>query len=456
LWFLDCSADCRIFQDQTVPDIVATMLRDNGVTAFEFRLLKDNYPKLTYCVQYRETALAFVSRLLEDAGIFFYHEHHSDRHTLVMVDANSMASTLEPQQVRHAPRPDLGDVWSLRTETAFRPGRWALTDYDFEAPTKLMHKHVKTLVPVASMTQREIFEFPGGYTDQTVGDWLIRLRIEAEEAQHVRVRGFSRLAKLDPGHRMQVVGHTPESSSYLLTEVRHYARERSYFNSSEVSEYRNEFLVIPQATPFRPPRITPKPVVYGPQTATVVSPQTEDPIHTDMYGRIKVHFHWDRRGDRSQGNTSCWLRVSQVNTGSGAGSISIPHAGHEVVVAFLEGDPDRPLVVGRLHNAEKLPPLVLPRDKHKTEIRDHGNNKLIMHGKPGQEHLSLVTFAEPSGHAPTGAFAVRQCGAGVRRHRQLAGQHRSRRGETNLRRADAVRGRHPAHRRGNSASRHGH
>jgi type VI secretion system secreted protein VgrG len=396
IWFLDCTADCRIFQDQAVPDIIRTVLQDHGVADFEFRLLKKDYPKLDYCVQYRESALAFIARLMEDVGIFYCHEHHADRHVLVMLDANQLASRSKPQQLRMSQRGDLGEIQLLRTDTAFRPGRWALTDFDFQAPSKIMRKHVKTVLAVHGMDQREIFDYPGGYVDQAVGDWLTRLRMEAEEAQHLRVLGTSSLATLDPGQRIQVTsGAQAERSepSYLLTEVHHRAWDHSYFSSAEgePSHYENDFVAIPQTTQFRPQRITPKPVVYGPQTATVVSPDKGDPIFTDMYGRIKVHFHWDRRGDRSKGNTSCWLRVSQVNAGSSAGSVSIPHAGQEVVVAFLEGDPDRPLVVGRLHNAEKLPPLVLPRDKHKTEIRDHGNNKLIMHGKPGQEHLSLVT-----------------------------------------------------------------
>jgi type VI secretion system secreted protein VgrG len=397
LWFLDCTADCRIFQDQTVPEIIRAVLHDHGVTDFEFRLLKRDYPRLNYCVQYRESALAFISRLLEDAGIFYCHEHHADRHILVMLDANEMASHTEPHQLRLSNRGDLGEIQTFRTDAVFRPGRWALTDYDFEAPSKIMQKHVKTVLTVQGMDQREIFDFPGGYVDQSVGDWLTRMRMEAEEAQHLRVLGTSSLTTLDPGRRMQVKDGSRQTdrapSAYLLTEVRHRARERGYFaeHAGASSHYDNDFVAIPQATQFRPPRVTPKPFVRGPQTATVVSPDKGDPIYTDMYGRIKVHFHWDRRGERSKGNTSCWVRVSQVNTGSSAGSVSIPHAGQEVVIAFLEGDPDRPMVVGRLHNAEKMPPLVLPRDKHKTEIRDHGNNKLIMHGKAGQEHLSLVT-----------------------------------------------------------------
>jgi type VI secretion system secreted protein VgrG len=400
LWFLDRTADCRIFQQQTVPEILGILFREHGIAAFELRLAKHDYPMLEYCVQYRESALAFVSRLMEHCGMYFSHEHHANKHVLVVTDSNHLAPPTNPTRIpvvagaRMENRFESAEISSLLSETEFRPGRWAMSDYDFTAPSKMMRKQVHTVMKVARAEQHEVFDFPGGYTDQAVGDWLAHLRMEAEEARHRQFTGTSGVTTLDPGRRMVATRRGDLSTvplPLLLAEVRHHAADSSYFNADDVAFYRNEFVAIPLETQYRPERITPKPVVQGPQTAIVVSPSRDDPIHTDLYGRIKVHFHWDRRGDRGKGNTSCWLRVSQVAAGSDAGSISVPHAGHEVVVSFLEGDPDRPLVTGRVHNSEKLPPLALPADKHKTIIRDHGNNKIIMHGKTGQEHLSLVT-----------------------------------------------------------------
>jgi hypothetical protein len=177
---------------------------------------------------------------------------------------------------------------------------------------------------------------------------------------------------------------------YLLTEVRHSAAEPGYFASSaEPARYSNTFICVPADVPFRPERLTEKPVVQGPQTATVVGPAGEN-IHTDQYGRVRLLFHWDRRGKRNE-EASCWVRVSQQAAGSHWGGIAIPHVGQEVVVSFLEGDPDRPIVTGRVHNGTNMPPLNLPRDKNKTVMRDHGDNKIIMHGQPGRQWLSAVS-----------------------------------------------------------------
>ncbi len=393
LWFLDCTADCRIFQSMTYPAIIKTLLDENGVTGCDFKLLKTDYPIVDYCVQYRESALAFISRLMEHVGIFFFHEHSAADHRLVITDANSFTKFTTPRQLRTGTGAETGDIQKVWSDTMFRPGAWVLTDYDFEAPSKLMKKQVKTTLSVAMMPQHEWFDFPGGYTDQEVGTWLTRVRMEAEEAHHDKLLGLGSTAAMDPGFRFDLV-HSgsvdDQPASYLVTEVRHRAQERSYFHES-AAEYCSEFVAIPAATQFRPERVTPKSVVRGSQTATVVSPSSGDPIYTDEYGRVKVHFHWDRRGKRSTGATSCWVRVAQNSAGAGFGGIAIPHAGQEVVVDFLEGDPDRPLIVGRVHNAEKIAPLELPADKHKTITRDHGGNKIVMDGEAGAQHLTLIS-----------------------------------------------------------------
>jgi uncharacterized protein involved in type VI secretion and phage assembly len=226
------------------------------------------------------------------------------------------------------------------------------------------------------------------------GKRLTRMRIQEEEVYHHKVSGTGSFAGFDAGRRFTLMpdrqrnGKKP--ASYLLTEVRHTARDTNYFSTETApATYSNRFVCIPVETPFRPERLTDRPTVQGPQTATVVGPAGEN-IHTDQYGRVRLLFHWDRLGKRDE-HASCWIRVSQVSAGSHWGSLAIPHVGQEVIVAFLEGDPDRPIVTGHVHNGDNMPPLNLPRDKHKTVIRDNGDNRIIMHGRPGHERLSMVS-----------------------------------------------------------------
>jgi type VI secretion system secreted protein VgrG len=393
MWFLTRSVDCQIFQDLTIPEIVRTVFDEHELTNYEFRL-HDQYPKHVFCVQYRESAHSFVSRLMEHAGIFYWFEHHKDRHVLVLTDNNRAAKFTEPQQAVLSLRPDLGQIQDLVHDFTFRTGNWALNDFDFEVPTKNLRTHEPTVLDVPPMKRFETFDYPGSYAVPEEGKKLTRLRIQEEEARHYKVSGSGSCVGFHAGKRFTLMSDLPvnggKPSSYLLTEVRHTARDSSYFSTeAEPATYSNRFVCIPVDMQFRPERLTPKPIVQGPQTATVVGPAGEN-IHTDQYGRVRLLFHWDRRGKRDE-HASCWIRVSQNSAGSHWGGLANPHVGQEVIVAFLEGDPDRPIVTGHVHNGNNMPPLNLPRDRHKTIIRDHGDNKLIMHGKAGYQWLSAVS-----------------------------------------------------------------
>ena len=393
LWFLTRSVDCRIYQDLTVPEILRSVFDEHGLTHHDFRLA-GQYSKLVFCVQYRESAFAFVSRLMEHVGIFYWFEHHQDRHVLVLADANNRGPFTQPRQVKLSLRPDLGEIQELEHDYAFHTGNWALNDFDFEVPTKNLRTHEPTRLDIEPMKQFETYDYPGSYTARDHGAGLTRLRMEEEEARHHRILGSGSCVGFDAGKRFTLAvddamgEEKPET--YLLTKLRHSAREPGYFSTSgEPATYANRFIATPVETPFRPERLTPKPFVQGPQTATVVGPAGEN-IYTDQYGRVRVLFHWDRRGKRDE-HASCWIRVSQQAAGSHWGGLATPHVGQEVVVSFLEGDPDRPLVTGHVHNGTNMPPLNLPQDKDKTILRDHGDNKLIMHGKAGAQWLSLVS-----------------------------------------------------------------
>jgi type VI secretion system secreted protein VgrG len=393
IWFLKHSVDCRIYQDLTIPEIIRSVFDEHELTHYELRL-HEQYPKQVFSVQYRESAFDFVSRLMEHVGIFYWFEHDKDRHLLVLADSNRVAKFTEPQQVVQSLRPDLGHIQELVHDFEFRTGNWALNDFDFEVPTKNLRTREPTVLDVQPMKRFEIFDYPGSYILPEDGKRLTRLRIQEEEAQHHKVSGTGSCAGFDAGRRFTLTpdrqrnGEKP--ASYLLTEVRHTARDTNYFsNETAPATYSNRFVCIPVETPFRPERLTDKPTVQGPQTATVVGPAGES-IHTDQYGRVRLLFHWDRRGKRDE-HASCWVRVSQNSAGSHWGSLAIPHVGQEVIVAFLEGDPDRPIITGHVHNGSNMPPLNLPQDKDKTILRDHGDNKVIMHGKAGQQWMSLVS-----------------------------------------------------------------
>jgi type VI secretion system secreted protein VgrG len=393
LRFLTHSVDCRIYQNLTIPEILRSVFDEHGLIHHEFHL-HGQYPKLDFCVQYRESAFAFVSRLIEHVGIFYWFEHYQDRHLLILGDNSTLTKFTTPQQVTLAARGDIGEIQELEPSYEFRAGNWALGDYDFEVPTKNLHTHERTVLDVDPMKRFEIFDYPGRYLVRDKGTQLTRLRMEQEEARHHRVSGAGSWTGLDPGKRFVLAQDRSDTAAneetYFLTEVQHSAREPSYFTTPEgPATYSNRFSAIPARTPFRPERLTPQPVVEGPQTATVVGPAGEN-IHTDQYGRVRVLFHWDRRGKRDE-HASCWIRVSQNSAGSHWGALAIPHVGQEVIVAFLEGDPDRPIVTGHVHNGNNLPPLDLPQDKDKTILRDHGDNKVIMHGKAGQQWTSIVS-----------------------------------------------------------------
>ena len=388
-WLLSCSEDCRIFQDMTVPDILDQIFKDQEFTDYDIRVVRREYPKLHYCVQYQESALAFVSRLMEHLGLFYWHEHSDRAHRLVIADRNAATTACYAQPMRPPRYHNTEQLVSLDVDCSFRPGRWTLNDYDFEDPTKQLLVGTGTLATVPRMAKHEIYGYPGYYEDRKSGERITRTRIEYEESRQHTVFGVSHLCAFDPGRQFSVAAVNGPPARYLLTEVRHHATSAGLEASETTESYSNEYVAIPAGVPYRPERVTPRPYMRGSQTAVVVGPAGEN-IHCDAYGRVRVQFHWDRRGRRGE-NSSCWMRVAQARAGSNYGSLVIPHVGHEVIVSFMEGDPDRPLITGTVPNALTMPPVELPLDKNKTVQRDHGDNKIVMHGKAGRESLHLVS-----------------------------------------------------------------
>ena len=400
LWMLSLSADCRIFQQRSVPEVVAQVFADLGHADYELRLAR-TYPKREYCVQYRETHLDFVSRLLEDEGIAYHFAHTADRHVLVLTDGPAGtrpcpgAETLTPERMAAARAPWTGDTYSaLTVDRTLRTRAVALADYDYLHPSVSL-----TTASTGDDGLGESFDYPGGYAALHEGDRYARLRLEAADAQRETAEGESGAAVLTPGYRMTFAGNGPgaDGRRWLVTRVTHSARQAGYVAAETGADdeftYTNRFLLASSDLPWRPVRSTVRPRVAGTQSALVVGRSGEE-IWTDAHGRVKLHFYWDRHGKRDE-NSSCWVRCTSAWAGRGYGQFSVPRMGQEVLVDFLEGDPDRPVVVGRVFNADQPPPCdpgsargVVSGIKTQTH-KGQGSNGIEMNDTAGKEHLGV-------------------------------------------------------------------
>jgi type VI secretion system secreted protein VgrG len=399
LWFLTRTSDCRIFQRKTVPDIVKEVFRDNGFTDFEERLV-GNYSVREYCVQYRETDFNFVSRLLEQEGIYYYFRHEEGKHVLVLADGRSAHSFVTNYESIPYYPPDIHDrqgknhIYDWSVAQHIQPGIYALNDYDFKKPrSSLLAKSV--IKRDHAYSDGEIYDYPGHYWNIEQGQIFARARIEELHAQFEQVRGSTNARGLAVGALFRLTGYPREDQNreYLVTSTTIHLQTSDYESGGGDSgpEFSCSFTAIDSQQPYRPPRTTPKPVVQGPQTAIVVGKSGEE-IWTDEYGRIKVQFHWDRDG-RLDENSSCWVRVAQPWTGKNWGAMHIPRVGQEVIVEFLEGDPDRPIVTGCVYNRDNMPPYPLPEYKTRTTLKSQsskgggGCNELRFEDRKGSEQI---------------------------------------------------------------------
>jgi type VI secretion system secreted protein VgrG len=404
LWFLTRTADCRIFQEMTVPDIIKQVFRDHGFTDFE-EALSGTYRSWTYCVQYRETDFNFVSRLMEQEGIYYYFRHESNRHMLVLADSVSSHDPFPGyEKIPYFP-PDEHlrreehhiHEWTISQEV--QPGVYALTDYDFENPKANLQ--VKSSIARGhAQAKMEIFDYPGEYTQTNDGDAYVRARIEEIHSEFEQVQGQANARGLAVGSLFELVDYPREDQNqeYLVVSATYELESDAYGSgSSESAEdvYACSFTALSSKQQYRPERTTPKPLVQGPQTAMVVGPSGEE-IHTDQYSRVKIQFHWDRYGKKDQ-NSSCWVRVAQLWAGTQWGGIHIPRIGQEVIVEFLEGDPDHPIITGRVYNKDNMPPYGLPANATQSGIKSRSSkgggaenfNELRFEDKKGEEDVYL-------------------------------------------------------------------
>lgn len=400
-WLLTRMSNIRIFQELTVPDIIERLLQERGFSDFSLRL-HGHYERRVYCVQYRETDFNFIARLMEEEGIFYFFEHESGKHTLVLADSsveNPPCPEHETARYRHAAggvslEDDFIDHLEVKQE--IRVGKFTLNDYNFETPMTKLKVETESRVKLGPGT-REIYDYPAEYAKYSQGESIANVLMEAEEAQITTLHGSSSCRGFSSGYRFRLEDYFREDmtdKSYVLMEVTHTASSNvSSSDDQGGASYHNSFSCIPHDIPFRPSRRTPKPIVEGVQTAVVVGPPGEE-IYTDKYGRIKVQFHWDREGKYNE-NSSCWMRVRQSASGPSWGSIYIPRIGQEVVVEFIEGDPDRPIVTGCVYNGSNSPPFSLPGSmmvmgwKSNSTPGGGGYNEITLNDSKGKEKITI-------------------------------------------------------------------
>jgi type VI secretion system secreted protein VgrG len=397
LWLLTRAADCRIFQKMDVKAILKDVFEKFGFKDYAFNL-RGSYAQREYCVQYRETAFRFVSRLMEEEGIFYFFKHEEGKHTLVLADQKSAyKECVEKAVVYDAAGHRFAHIREWEHQYEFRSGKTALGDYNFETPADDLTARSSTIVPLPDAKKFELFDYPGGYGVKADGAERTKVRMEEEETPYDVVRGAGTCCTFTPGGTFTLTDHDCESESgkkYVVTSVEHWAHDVSHTNGDEASDYGNSFTCIPDQVTFRPARTTPRPVVQGPQTAVVVGPSGQD-VYVDKYGRVKVQFFWDREGKKDE-NSSCWIRAAENWAGKNWGVVFNPRVGQEVVVDFLEGDPDRPLITGRVYNADQMPPYELPKNQTRSAIKSRSSkggadnfNELRFEDKKGSEQVFL-------------------------------------------------------------------
>jgi type VI secretion system secreted protein VgrG len=425
-WVLTKLVRSRIFQHVAIPDILTKVLTGFDVA---YELSGTYYPR-DYCVQYRESDFDFASRLMEEEGIYFFFKHTDGNHQMVVTDIPNKHPPVQGQatafyeEMTGELRNDMRVTGWKKTQE-MRSGEYTLWDHCFELPTNHLEAKEKTIdsVAVGKVTHKlglgnqhlEIYDYPGAYAqrfdgvDPSGGDRpadiqhifedrtrTVRLRMEQEEVQGILIEGKSDCGQFSAGHKFTLERHFDADGSYLITSVEHRASDESYRSDEpevDAFKYKNKFEAIPATLRFRPQRLVDRPVVTGTQTATVVGPAGEE-IWVDKYSRIKVQFPWDREG-KMNGDSSCWLRVATPWAGGSWGMVQIPRIGQEVVVDFLEGDPDRPIVVGSVYNADRMPPYKLPAQKMVSGWKSNstpgggGYNELSMNDTKGSELVTV-------------------------------------------------------------------
>jgi type VI secretion system secreted protein VgrG len=406
LAYLQYRTNQRIFQQVAVPQIITSILKDHGILtdSHSFRLGM-SYPPRDYCVQYQESDLAFIARLCEEEGLHYHFQHSESGHHLVFGDDQTVFPRLDRPTAYKQGNGMLGEEpvvqrFDVRLET--RTSRVTRRDYDFERSTFTLEQDYQPAINKIR-PDLEAYDYPGGFIQEEHGKRLTRRAFESHRADYRRAEGTSDQPELVSGHFLMLSEHPRQELNdlWLLTELRHQGSQPQVLEEGLGDDtgrpgsqgYRNSFAATPWDSIFRSRRVHDKPRMSGSQTAIVTGPQGEE-IHCDSYGRVKVRFFWDRAGDAGE-NSSCWLRVASSWAGNGFGAVTVPRVGMEVLVTFLEGDPDKPLISGCLVNSSNSAPYQLPAHKTRTVFRSRsspggqGFNELQLEDRAGQELIYL-------------------------------------------------------------------
>jgi type VI secretion system secreted protein VgrG len=401
LWLLTRSANIRIFQEMTAPDIIKQVFGEYTSTFVDE--LSGTYNPRTYCVQYRETDFNFVCRLMEEEGIFFFFRHAEDKHELVLADASSSHQPSEgfaeipyDEDETHLVGEQAISRWQMRHE--IQTGKLTLRDYNFETPDTDLTSTPAESSRSHAENAHEVYDYPGLYGVKADGDARATIRLGEAESRFGRFSGSGNSPGVAAGNKFTLVQHprADQNIDYVVLSTQVQMQQAAAESGVGLdTQYGCSFVAQPYAEPLRPARTTRKPAVGGPQTAVVVGDGDAGDIYTDEHARVKVQFHWDRLGAKDA-DSSCWVRVASPMAGNGWGFISLPRLGQEVVVEFLEGDPDQPIITGRVHNAVQLPPYVLPDNatvstwKSRSKLGGAADfNELRFEDKAGEEYVLL-------------------------------------------------------------------
>ncbi|MCP3944860.1 MAG: type VI secretion system tip protein VgrG [Desulfobacteraceae bacterium] len=401
LWLLNLRSNIRIFQNKKSIDIIKKVLKDAGINPTQYKVQTTKaYEPREYCVQYRETDYNFICRLMEEEGIYFYFEHSENNHLIIFTDSKSSHKAIKgDSNINFITRGSLTNkqteyVTSIKKSCKIQTGKVSIKDYNFQKPSyKLSAENTGD-----KFTNHEKYDYPGYFYNDSVGKIKSTANIENQNAYSNNFNGTSLVPRFIPGSTFSVINHESDDFNikHLLLSTSHNGSQPQVLESisgNQGTSYGCSFQSIPAQVQYRPDKLHQKPSVEGVQTAMVTGPAGEE-IYTDEYGRIKVQFHWDREGKKDE-KTSCWMRVSQKWAGPGWGSVFIPRIGQEVIVDFIDGDPDRPIVTGAIYNGDNKPPYPLPDEKTKSTIRTEsspggeGYNEIRFEDKKGEEELYI-------------------------------------------------------------------
>ncbi|HCM6140910.1 TPA: type VI secretion system tip protein VgrG [Klebsiella aerogenes] len=400
LWPMKRDRNLRIFQGQTVPQIINTLLSEYQVNVED--KLNGSYRVWDYCVQYQESSFAFISRLMELEGIAYHFRHEAGKHTMVLTDSATQHQPVSGYETIPYHQTASGGItteegigqWAL--EDSVTPGIYSLDDYDFRKPNAWLFQ-ARQNPASPSPGSIDVYDWPGRFVDHGHGEFYARIRQERWHVEHQQIQASATAVGIAPGATFTLTNAPffSDNGEYLTTAADYLFEENSYASggNSDIS-HQIHFRVIPSSVVYRPAQVTDWPRTYGPQTAKVVGPEGES-IWTDRYGRIKVKFHWDRHA-KGDDTSSCWVRVSSAWAGQGFGGVQIPRVGDEVVIDFINGDPDRPIVTGRVYNEASMPPWDLPGDATRmgfmTRSKDGNQDNasyLFFEDKLGEESVDL-------------------------------------------------------------------